>query len=137
MRAHQELVSLDTELIDAKIMLAQAQLGVAQASLAQMEAGARPGSIAVAEAQLEQATAGHKVALQSLMDAQALRNNPQVLEMQVKIQMLLVVILVLKKELILYPMEKLFGILRVMFMNGQIIILFTKQEQLITMAECL
>jgi len=88
--ARQELVSLDTELIDAQVVLAQAHLAVAQAGLRQMEAGARPGAIAVAKAQLEQARAGHKAALLGLMDVEALRKNPQELDMQVAVGELLV-----------------------------------------------
>ena len=89
-QARRELVSLDTELIDAQVALAQAQLAVVQAGLRQMAAGARPGSIAIAEAQLEQARAGYEAALQGLMDAEALRKNPQELDMQVAVGELLV-----------------------------------------------
>lgn len=81
-QAGQELVALDTTLLEAQIELAEAQLAVAQAALEQLEAGARPGMIAVATQQLEQARAAQAAALQALADARALRDEPQQLDMQ-------------------------------------------------------
>ncbi|MBC7260541.1 MAG: efflux RND transporter periplasmic adaptor subunit, partial [Chloroflexi bacterium] len=51
----------------------------------QIEAGVRPGTIAIAKARLAQAKAGYEAALQALADAQGLRDEPQELEMQVAI----------------------------------------------------
>lgn len=84
-RAGQRLVELDTTLLEAQIAVAQAQWTVAQAALRQLEAGARPGAIAVAEARLAQAKAAHQAALQALTDARGLRDNPQELEMQIAV----------------------------------------------------
>ncbi len=82
-QAGQELAALDTALPEAGIGLAEAQLAVAQAALEQLEAGARPGVIAAATQQLEQARAAQAAAAQALADARALRDEPQQLDMQV------------------------------------------------------
>ena len=84
-RAGQELVALDTALLEAQIGLAEAQVQVAQAALEQLEAGARPGMIAAATQQLEQARAAQAAAVQGLADARALRDEPQQLDMQIAV----------------------------------------------------
>ena len=84
-KAGQELVALDTALLEAQLDMAKAQLAVAQAGLKQMEAGARPGAMAVAEARLAQAKAAYPAAVQALADAQALRAHPQELDMQIAV----------------------------------------------------
>nr|MBC7244765.1 efflux RND transporter periplasmic adaptor subunit [Chloroflexota bacterium] len=81
----QELVALDTSLLDGQIEVVRAQVEVAQAALRQIEAGARPGAIAAAKARVAQAKAAYEAALQGLADAQALRDDPQELKMQVAI----------------------------------------------------
>ncbi len=86
-QAGQELVALDTALLDAQIELAGAQLAVAQAALQQMEAGARPGVVAAATQRLEQARAAQAAAVQGLADARALRDEPQQLDMQIAVGM--------------------------------------------------
>jgi HlyD family secretion protein len=83
--AGQELLRLDSTLLDGQIAVAQAQLRQAEARLSHIEAGARPSAIAVAEAQLAQARATHAAALQDLTDARALRANPQEWNMQVEV----------------------------------------------------
>lgn len=83
--AGQELVVLDTALLEAQIVAREAQLAVAQAGLLQSEAGARPGAIVVAEAQLAQAEVVHQAALQRLADAKALRENPQEVNMHIAV----------------------------------------------------
>jgi len=84
-RAGQELVALDTTLLDAQIELAAAQLAVAQAALEQVQAGARPGVVATAAQQLQQVRAAQAAAVQGLTDARALRDEPQQLDMQVAV----------------------------------------------------
>ncbi|MCZ7545809.1 MAG: biotin/lipoyl-binding protein [Anaerolineae bacterium] len=51
-RAGQVVVELDTTLLDAQVAAAQAAVDLARAVLAQVQAGARPGAIQAAEAQL-------------------------------------------------------------------------------------
>lgn len=84
-RQGQVLVRLDTTLIDDQVAIAEAQLAVAQANLARLQAGARPGAIAVAAAQEEQAVAARDAARQALTDAQMLRQDPQELALQVAV----------------------------------------------------
>ncbi len=58
---------------------------MAEAGLAQAQAGARPGQIAVAEAQLQQAEAGVQSARQAVSDTQALVEYPQELDLQIAV----------------------------------------------------
>lgn len=81
-RAGQVVVELDTTLLDAQVAAAQAAVDLARAVLAQVQAGARPGAIQAAEAQLEQAQTAHEVALAAQADAEAYLNDPQLLEME-------------------------------------------------------
>jgi HlyD family secretion protein len=81
----QELVVLDSALLEGQIAVAQAQLRLAQARLRQIESGASPGAIAVADAQLTQAKAAHAASLQALGDARALRASPQELNMEIAV----------------------------------------------------
>jgi multidrug resistance efflux pump len=83
--AGQALLALDASLLDAQLDAAEAQLRVAEAILRQAASGSRPGAIAIAEAQLAQARAGNQAALQGLTDAQALRDNPQELQLQIAV----------------------------------------------------
>jgi HlyD family secretion protein len=84
-QAGQELVALDTTLLDAQTELAEAQLAVAQAALQQLQAGARPGVVAAATQRLEQAHTAQAAAVQSLADARAQRDEPQELDMQIAV----------------------------------------------------
>lgn len=78
------LIELDTDLLTAQIKQAQATLRLAQANLAKIEAGAKKQDIRHAEALLEQAIAAREGAYQAWLDAQALRDDPQELSLQVE-----------------------------------------------------
>jgi multidrug efflux pump subunit AcrA (membrane-fusion protein) len=79
------LVQLDTAPLDAQIEAAQALVAVAEAGLAQAQAGARPGQIAIAEAQLAQAQAGRDAATRAISDTMALVENPQDILLQIAV----------------------------------------------------
>ncbi len=81
--AGQVLIRLDTDLLEAQIGEVQAAVGAARANLARVQAGARPGEIATAEAILEQAIAARDGAERAWQDAEALRDNPQELNAQI------------------------------------------------------
>ncbi len=81
--AGEVLIHLDTDLLEAQIGEAEGALAVARANLARVESGARPGEIAAAEAQLEQAIAARDGAERAWQDAIALRDNPQELNTQI------------------------------------------------------
>jgi len=78
------LIQLDTGLLAAQIKQAQAALRLAQANLARIEAGAKVEDIRHAEALLTQAIAAREGAYQAWLDAQAWRDNPQELSLQVE-----------------------------------------------------
>jgi len=77
------LIELDTDLLAAQIKQAQAALRLAQANLAKIEAGAKKEDIRQAEALLEQAIAAREGAYHAFLDAQALRDDPQELSLQI------------------------------------------------------
>ncbi len=77
------LLKLDDDLLAAQVDLARGQLAAAQATLAQVKAGARTQAIAKAEAQLKLAQAGQDAAQQAWRDAQAIRDHPQSLDVQI------------------------------------------------------
>lgn len=79
----QTLVVLDSALSQAQLREAQAAVQIAQAALARVKAGPRPGAIRQAEAALAQAQAARDGAYQAWQDALAIRNNPQELEAQI------------------------------------------------------
>jgi HlyD family secretion protein len=81
--AGQVLLRLDGTLLEAQIEAAQAGLDLAQAQLAQVQAGARPEQVRKAEADLAQARAGRDGAYQAWQDLVALRDNPQRLDAQI------------------------------------------------------
>jgi multidrug efflux pump subunit AcrA (membrane-fusion protein) len=81
----QVVVHLDTSLVEAKITAARAAVALAEAGLAQARAGARPGQIAVAEAQLDQALVAQAVAGQAVSDTLALVDNPQDILLQIAV----------------------------------------------------
>ena len=81
--AGQVLIILDTDLLGAQIGEVEAAVAAARADLARVEAGARPGEIATAEARLEQAVAARDGAERAWQDARALRDNPQELNAQI------------------------------------------------------
>jgi multidrug resistance efflux pump len=77
------LVRLDTTVLDAQIEAARAGVSLAEANLAQAKAGARPGQIAVAEAELFQAQQARLAATQAVSDTAALVANPQEIRLQI------------------------------------------------------
>ncbi len=79
----QTLIHLDTQLLEAQIGQAEAAVSAAQANLARVESGARPGEIATAEAFVDQAIVARDGAERAWRDAVALRNNPQQLNAQI------------------------------------------------------
>jgi HlyD family secretion protein len=81
--AGQVLVQLDTDLLEAQIGEAEAARSTAEANLARVEAGARPGEIETAEAMLGQAIAARNGAERAWRAAIALRDNPQELKAQI------------------------------------------------------
>jgi multidrug efflux pump subunit AcrA (membrane-fusion protein) len=81
--AGQVLVRLDGTMLDAQIEVAQAGLEIAQAELAQAQAGARPERIRQAEADLAQAGAARDGAYQAWQDLMAIRDNPQELDARI------------------------------------------------------
>jgi multidrug resistance efflux pump len=83
--ADQVLVRLDTALLDAQIEAAKAAVALAEARLDQVRAGARPGQIAVAEAQWAQAQAACIAAMQAVSGTMALVENPQEIRMQIAV----------------------------------------------------
>ena len=76
------LLKLEDDILAAQVDLAQGKLNEAQAVLAQAKAGARAQSIAKAEAQLKLAQSARDAAQQAWRDAQAIRDNPQTLDVQ-------------------------------------------------------
>ncbi len=77
------LLDLDDSLLRARLAEAEAGVKVAQAALARAEVGARPEQVQRAEAMLAQAIAARDGAYQALLDAQAVRQNPQELDDQI------------------------------------------------------
>ncbi len=76
------LLKLEDDILSAQVDLARGKLSEAQAVLAQAQAGTRKESIAEAEAQLRLAQANRDAAHQAWLDAQAIRDNPQMLDVQ-------------------------------------------------------
>lgn len=77
------LARLDGSLLEAQIESARAAVGIAEARLAQLEAGARPERIRQAEADLEYAIAARDGAYDGWQDAAAMRDNPQELNVEI------------------------------------------------------
>lgn len=77
------VLQLEDDLLVAQVESARAKLEEAQAQLARVKAGARPEAIAKAAAQLAMAQAARDAARQAWLDAQAVRNNPQTLDVQI------------------------------------------------------
>jgi len=82
-RENQVLIEIDTDLLDAQIIEAEAAVDMAEAQLARVEAGARAEDIDVAEAAVVLAEAQQNAAYQALQDAMLLRDNPQELDLQI------------------------------------------------------
>ena len=77
------LLRLDDDLLTAQADLARGKLEEAQAMLAQAKRGARPVTIDKFAAQLALAEAARDGAQQAWVDAQAVRDNPQSLNVQI------------------------------------------------------
>ena len=77
------LVRLDDALLQAQLKRALANLHVAQAGLAKVEAGARPQEIRKVEAWVAQVESAEQAARRAWGDAVALRDNPQDLNAQI------------------------------------------------------
>jgi HlyD family secretion protein len=77
------VLKLADDILSAQVDLARGKLAEAQAVLAQAQAGTRKESIAKAEAQLKLAQAARDAAQQTLLDAQAIRDHPQSLDVQI------------------------------------------------------
>ena len=79
----QELIRLDTTLLEHQIAEAEAALAAARAQLDQVRAGPRPEEVAAAKAKLAQAVAQRDGARKAWEDARALLENPQELDDQI------------------------------------------------------
>ena len=80
-----QVLQLDTSLVDAKIEAARAAVAMAEAGVDQIKAGVRPGQIKVAEAQLAQARAGQWAATLAVSDTLNLVESPQDILMQIAV----------------------------------------------------
>ncbi len=81
--AGQELVRIDRALLDAQLAQAQAAVAVATAQQAQVKAGARAEDVRQAETALAQAIAVREGARRAWENAQAVRDNPQELDVRI------------------------------------------------------
>jgi HlyD family secretion protein len=77
------LVELDDSLLLAQVEMAEAELAVAEATLALVRAGAREETLAYAEAQVAQAETVREAARTAWTDAQAMLETPQDLELAI------------------------------------------------------
>ena len=82
-RAGDLLLRVQDDLLAAQVELARGKLEEAQATLARVKAGARQEAIDKAAAQLALAQAARDGAQQAWQDAQAIRSNPQLLNVQI------------------------------------------------------
>jgi HlyD family secretion protein len=82
--AAQQLAQLDTALLEAQLEQARATVGVAEANLAQLKAGAREEDVLAAQAQVDQARALRDGAARAYENAQNILENPQELETQIE-----------------------------------------------------
>ncbi len=82
-KAGQALAKLDAVLLTAQVDQAEAALAAAEANLAKLQVGARPEELRQAQAALAQAIAKRDGTKAALDDAQALRANPQDLNLRI------------------------------------------------------
>jgi HlyD family secretion protein len=82
-QAGQELVKINTDLLDAQRAVSEAAVTMAEAQLARVQAGVRAEDIAVAQAAVTLAEAQRDAAYQAWQDALTLRDNPQDLDIQI------------------------------------------------------
>jgi len=71
------IVRLDDTLLQKQLAAARAEIDLARAQLALVQAGARPEEIAKAQAQVQAARVAAEVAVQALADARAIRDEAQ------------------------------------------------------------
>jgi multidrug resistance efflux pump len=77
------LAQIDTALLEAQLAQAQATVGIADANLALLKAGARDEELAQAEAAVAQAQAARNGAAQAVENATTTLNDPQELQLQI------------------------------------------------------
>ncbi|MBN1889496.1 MAG: efflux RND transporter periplasmic adaptor subunit [Thermoflexales bacterium] len=77
------LLRLEDDLLSAQLELEQARVEEARAALDQAKAGARPETVERFAAQVALAQAARDAALQAWLDAQAVRDNPQALNVEI------------------------------------------------------
>ncbi len=77
------LMRLEDDILKAQVELARGKLEEAEATLARVQAGARQETLAQVEAQVALAQAARDGARQAWLDAQAVRDNPQALDVQI------------------------------------------------------
>ena len=77
------ILKLEDDLLEVQVEAARAKLEEAQATLARVEAGARKEAMDKAAAQLALAQAARDAAKQAWLDAQAMRDHPQTLDVQI------------------------------------------------------
>jgi HlyD family secretion protein len=82
-QAGQELVKINTDLLDAQRAVSEAAVTMAEAQLARVQAGVRAEDITVAQAAVTLAEAQRDAAYQAWQDALTLRDNPQDLDIQI------------------------------------------------------
>ena len=82
-RQGEVVLKIEDDTLSAQVALAQGKLAEAQALLAQAKAGTRQETIAKSEAQLKLAQTNRDAARQAWLDAQAVRDNPQALDVQI------------------------------------------------------
>ncbi|NOX61468.1 MAG: biotin/lipoyl-binding protein [Chloroflexi bacterium] len=81
--AGQVVARLDDEQLRLQLALAEAEVNEAEARLAQLQHAVREVDVALAEAQVKQAEVALAAANQALADAVRLRDNPQMLDVQI------------------------------------------------------
>jgi HlyD family secretion protein len=79
----QVLVRLDDSLLLGQIQIAEADVALAEATLAQVKAGVPPEQVEYARTQLRQAVTAREAARVAWEDAQAMRDNPQDLDLSI------------------------------------------------------
>ena len=82
-QAGQDLVKINTDLLDAQRTVSEAAVALAEAQLTRTQAGVRAEDIAVAQAAVTLAEAQRDAAYQAWQDAITLRDNPQDLDVQI------------------------------------------------------
>ena len=83
MATGQVLIELDTSLLDAQMLQAEAAVGAAEANLANIKAGTHPAEILAAQAALHQAIAERSAAETAWQDAVAILADPQEIDARI------------------------------------------------------